>query len=1269
MNSCNFLPINPEPPIDCMDRLQFLLFELQSLTSVILSPVSTSPNIDLLLWCLNHWPLLQPSVDAIQLERLTAITPITFDSVVASSSAYWTSFGTHDHPSGLSDVHNLPITITTDALSSSTTDLTPDPPSLQSSVRCLTLSTCPSSAKNSIRSTTSSFFLACARCNTRFLPTRGSFQHLCPECWKDFSSDHLPVIPPDGRTMSFHAKSRTVVYTTPSNHTLPKGPKSRSQSGSSSTISISLVCARCNSRFQGWRGQHLCHSCWKDFSSDHLPISLPDGRTMSMHGWTVQILAFSYSTKSSPIRHTPAQLSAIARSVVEDVIREHLPPGCPSRPLSPATVQDTLSRTEIALNARIPPQQYEVSMPTARFPPITPAHSRDRLDLWDLRGEMADKDFKLRYLERQLLAIRRPPVPSTVPSSSGPSFSIPFFSFAKTPSSTDKSEASPPPDSGIPDETSTNPPSSSSITDEHSSSSHEPVPKRQRTTVPDTHGDFLGIPIRVITDNCAQISIFSDARLFHDDTVPIPAGQIIGLGNSASDISILGMNSAVLIVRDRNTQTPLVLHIGGSLQADPNTLSRNVISGPQVSTVFVQTCGTLGAQFLTPNYQLCYMQLPNGHEVALDLQDGAYGFLTYPIPPWAYTEYIHLHLFPDVITTDHFFPQPPLSAPIPPSSSTQWDDPRSSSFLHSLRTTSHPISSPYHSFWNDHNRLKLTNRTPPSSVIAHFRTSTDNAPCLKVWFLVQTDTDPPTTSHRRGPFVISIDTGSNDTYISHEIAEGLGLFERPEYLTSSPSTAANLRFRASVMDHTTRTIAETHLCVNFSDSGRLTLGRHLAAAFHLSISWAPAPRRELTSHHCSLWPGDPEHSSVIQALAAGRPLLASQPSLPDIPLGVSPSVPPSPSRFLTITPRPSDSDIRNEVLLSFAMPANESAEHKFLRLHRVSELVQSRRLEYNAAYGLPPDFRTPVDRPAHVAVPLIPIRTLPVPAPAPALPSGSSSVDISSAVTTSTTANTFPGFPSSLSSSSSSTPSYSNPVVTDLGDPSSSSSSSTPSCSNPVVTDLGDPLSSSSTPHGILPPAPTPLPIPPPGLFLAIGVLSRDNGLSFDTVEHRVPTSMSIFDFITQHYGNILSPIRVVIHGQERSHDALFSSFSLTDRPFSPPGALDHEVRGDEIGCLRLHMYVPPVHPDESHDGDSHDMAESQARYNRTVQRIQQADKDDASSPSPPKTPKDPDSEQEESDDDFELFPPTVQGRPPSFSSSSVWPSSPTLRLQCRPHI
>ena len=78
---------------------------------------------------------------------------------------------------------------------------------------------------------------------------------------------------------------------------------------------------------------------------------------------------------------------------------------------------------------------------------------------------------------------------------------------------------------------------------------------------PSTHD-----PIWVMADNCGGISTFHDTRVFHG---PLSASPILLEGLKSGDsalVSVLGRNVAVLLVQDRHSHQPLVLHIGGCMQ-------------------------------------------------------------------------------------------------------------------------------------------------------------------------------------------------------------------------------------------------------------------------------------------------------------------------------------------------------------------------------------------------------------------------------------------------------------------------------------------------------------------------------------------------------------------------------------------------------------------------------------------------------------------------------------------------------------------------------
>ena len=222
--------------------------------------------------------------------------------------------------------------------------------------------------------------------------------------------------------------------------------------------------------------------------------------------------------------------------------------------------------------------------------------------------------------------------------------------------------------------------------------------------------------------------------------------------------------------------------------------------------------------------------------------------------------------------------------------------------------------------------------------------------------------------------------------------------------------------------------------------------------------------------------------------------------------------------------------------MSISRPSNETAEHRHARLHRIDELFRSRRLEYNAAYGLQSHYVSPPDDlPPRSAIPLLPIPVptpahIPFPAPAPA-PSPAPSLGLSSV----TTLSTLPLIPLATSLSHGHTPSA------------SSSSSSDPSSSTRVSTVPGDPNSSISTTLGVHQPT---LP-PTPGTFQVCVSFSRDDGTSFTQLEFEGHTAMSISELIIltqQKLGFSFSTTQVVIHGQERQHHVLLGSFSLTDR-------------------------------------------------------------------------------------------------------------------------
>ena len=170
-------------------------------------------------------------------------------------------------------------------------------------------------------------------------------------------------------------------------------------------------------------------------------------------------------------------------------------------------------------------------------------------------------------------------------------------------------------------------------------------------------------PITITVDNAAATHTFSDSRAFHVPSAMHPGVPISlsGINRAVSaDVPVLGSGVGVVLVFDRRTNRPLILHIGGCLQVHHSAMNANILSCVQASTLFLTSNGALGCQIHTADPSLCYIALSNHHEVQLFVRDSCFVFEAKLVQNFSliYNHYdtVHLHIHPDEVY------QLPLSA-------------------------------------------------------------------------------------------------------------------------------------------------------------------------------------------------------------------------------------------------------------------------------------------------------------------------------------------------------------------------------------------------------------------------------------------------------------------------------------------------------------------------------------------------------------------------------------------------------------------------------
>jgi hypothetical protein len=126
--------------------------------------------------------------------------------------------------------------------------------------------------------------------------------------------------------------------------------------------------------------------------------------------------------------------------------------------------------------------------------------------------------------------------------------------------------------------------------------------------------------------SCGGVEATGISALFHDAVTPLR--WVIEVMKSGDDalVPVTGSGVAVLLGQDKDSKEDLILLYGGMLQCPASQVTSTVGSSSQVGNFFNSSSGQKGAQFHTANPKKAYMQLPDGHSIALHVNDdGAFG--------------------------------------------------------------------------------------------------------------------------------------------------------------------------------------------------------------------------------------------------------------------------------------------------------------------------------------------------------------------------------------------------------------------------------------------------------------------------------------------------------------------------------------------------------------------------------------------------------------------------------------------------------------------
>jgi hypothetical protein len=152
--------------------------------------------------------------------------------------------------------------------------------------------------------------------------------------------------------------------------------------------------------------------------------------------------------------------------------------------------------------------------------------------------------------------------------------------------------------------------------------------QRLTTDVIYGHKFFFG------TGSCGGVGATGIDALFHDEITPL---QWVIEGMKSGDEALVPVNGcgvAALLAQDKDSKEELILLYGGMLKCPATQVTSTVGSSSQVGNFFNSSQGRKGAQFHTANPDNAFMQLPDGHSIALHVNDdGAFGCLLSTINP------------------------------------------------------------------------------------------------------------------------------------------------------------------------------------------------------------------------------------------------------------------------------------------------------------------------------------------------------------------------------------------------------------------------------------------------------------------------------------------------------------------------------------------------------------------------------------------------------------------------------------------------------------